>query len=110
MTTTVAQPPSDAASAGSAPAWHTLEPQAALQAQDVDSATGLSAAAVEARGKQYGPNAFAEAKKESAFQVFLRQYQDPMQIVLLVAGVVSIVALQQWATGLVLLALTLFNA
>ena len=33
-----------------------------------------------------------------------------MQIVLLVAGVITIVALQQWGTGIVLLGLTLFNA
>ena len=33
-----------------------------------------------------------------------------MQVVLLVAGVVTIVALQQWGTGIVLLGLTLFNA
>jgi Ca2+-transporting ATPase len=33
-----------------------------------------------------------------------------MQIVLLVAGLITIIALQQWATGIVLLGLTLFNA
>src|SRR6516165_3479795 len=43
-------------------------------------------------------------------QAFLRQYQDPMQIVLVVAGVISLVILRQWGTGIVLLGLTLFNA
>jgi Ca2+-transporting ATPase len=91
------------------PAWHTLEIQDALLAQGVDSASGLSAAEVESRVQKYGPNAFAVAKKESAFQVFVRQYKDPMQIVLLAAGVVSIL-IQQLGTGIVLLGLTLFNA
>src|SRR5262249_36553594 len=43
-------------------------------------------------------------------QAFLRQFTDPMQIVLLVAGVITIVVLRQWGTGIVLLGLTLFNA
>jgi Ca2+-transporting ATPase len=82
----------------------------ALAAQAVDSATGLSTEEVAARTKQYGPNAFTAAKKESRAQAFLRQYKDPMQIVLLVAGVITLVVLHQWGTGIVLLGLTLFNA
>jgi P-type Ca2+ transporter type 2C len=111
MTTTLAKPASDSTPPGSgAPAWHTMIVEDALVAQGVDSPTGLSAEEVARRGKEYGPNAFTAAKKESRFQVFLRQYQDPMQIVLLVAGIITIVALQQWGTGIVLLGLTLFNA
>ena len=41
---------------------------------------------------------------------FVRQYQDPMQIVLLVAGVISIYPVKQLGTGLVILALTVLNA
>ena len=43
----------------------------------------MSGAEVEKRRAQYGPNKFAEAKKESGWSKFVRQYQDPMQIVLL---------------------------
>ncbi|MBV9578341.1 MAG: cation-transporting P-type ATPase [Chloroflexi bacterium] len=111
MTTTLSRPPSDSPPPGpTAPAWHTMDIADALAAQKVDSAAGLSAAEVAERTRQYGLNAFAAAKKESAFQTFLRQYQDPMQIVLLVAGLITIIALRQWATGIVLLGLTLFNA
>src|SRR5215469_5117493 len=112
MTSTLARTPSDSGAPGSGapPAWHTMEIADALAAQAVDSETGLSAAEVQKRTSQYGPNAFAAAKKESRWQAFLRQYQDPMQIVLLVAGVVTIVLLRQWGTGIVLLGLTLFNA
>ena len=70
----------------SAPVWHTLSVQDALKAQGVDEAVGLSAAEVEKRRAQYGPNKFAEAKKESAWSKWVRQYQDPMQIVLLIAA------------------------
>jgi Ca2+-transporting ATPase len=91
-------------------AWHTLSVNEALRDQSVDQAAGLSPAEAEARLKQYGPNTFAAEKKEPGWRAFLRQYQDPMQIVLLVAGIVSGVAIQQWGTALLLLALTLFNA
>src|SRR5262249_38724993 len=88
----------------------TLGIEDALRAQNVDSSVGLSTDEVAKRAQQYGPNAFTAAKKESRAQAFLRQYKDPMQIVLLVAGIITIVALQQWGTGIVLLGLTLFNA
>src|SRR5262249_4974161 len=55
-------------------------------------------------------NKFAEAKPEPRWHAFMRQYYDPMQIVLLVAGVGSLWPLKQYGTGLMLLLLTIFNA
>jgi P-type Ca2+ transporter type 2C len=94
---------------GQGPAWHTLSIEEALREQGVDQATGLSQAEAEGRLKQFGPNKFAEAKKVPGYVAFLNQYKDPMQIVLLVAAVVSII-IQQWSTALILIILTLFNA
>src|SRR5579859_8161631 len=91
------------------PVWHTLSIEGALREQLVDAATGLSQAEAEARLKKYGPNTFAAEKKEPGWHAFLRQYQDPMQVVLLAAGVVSAL-IQQWGTAILLLALTAFNA
>ena len=71
-------------------AWWALDPTAAAASQGVDVAAGLSAAEVSARRTKFGPNAFAEAKKESRLTAFLRQYRDAMQIVLLVAGIVCL--------------------
>ncbi|MBV9325928.1 MAG: HAD-IC family P-type ATPase, partial [Chloroflexi bacterium] len=111
MTSTLSRPPSDAPPPGSTPlAWHTMDIADALAAQNVNSQAGLSSEQVAERTRQYGPNAFAAAKQESRLQTFLRQYQDPMQIVLVLAGVISLVILRQWGTGIVLLGLTLFNA
>lgn len=95
---------------GQGRAWHTFSVDEALRDQGVNPAAGLSATEAEARLKQYGPNTFTAEKKEPGWRAFVRQYQDPMQIVLLVAGIVSGVAIQQWGTALLLLALTLFNA
>jgi len=94
----------------SAPVWHTLPVDEALKAQGVDPAQGLSGAEVEKRRAQYGPNKFAEAKKESGWSKFVRQYQDPMQIVLLGAAVVSLLVIRERETALLLFGLTLLNA
>src|SRR5436309_1907523 len=59
--------------------------------------------------KKFGPNKYAEAEKVPGYIAFLNQYKDPMQIVLLVAAIVSIL-IQQWGTALILIVLTLFNA
>src|SRR5271166_3142710 len=71
--------------------------------------TGLGSAEVASRAARFGPNKFDAGTAEPRWRVFLRQYADLMQIVLLVAGVVSLV-LQEWETGIVLVVLTLFNA
>jgi Ca2+-transporting ATPase len=80
-----------------------------LRAEKVDEQSGLSSAEAAARAEQFGPNKFDAGMSEPRWRAFLRQYTDLMQIVLLAAGVVSL-ALQEWETGIVLIALTLFNA
>ena len=44
------------------------------------------------------------------WHAFVRQYRDPMQIVLLAAGIGSLYPLKQLGTGILLILLTLFNA
>lgn len=90
--------------------WYDLSVEEAIREEGTDRARGLSSEEAAARLAQYGPNAFKAAQKEPGWRTFLRQYRDPMQIVLLVAGIISGVAVQQWGTALVLIALTLFNA
>jgi Ca2+-transporting ATPase len=80
-----------------------------LQAQNVDERSGLSSADAAARTERFGRNKFDAGTAEPRWRAFLRQYADLMQLVLLVAGVVSL-ALQEWETGIVLIVLTLFNA
>ena len=92
------------------PDWYRLSADEVCRQLDVDPAVGLSAAEVLKRRQQYGPNKLAEEAKEPAWQAFLRQYRDLMQLVLLGAAIVSIVALQDVSTGLVVIALTVVNA
>jgi Ca2+-transporting ATPase len=92
------------------PAWHTLTADRVLEAQRVAARNGLSATEADLRARHFGPNTFTTAKPEPRWRAFLRQYRDPMQIVLLVAGIGSLYPLKQYGTGLLLLFLTLFNA
>jgi Ca2+-transporting ATPase len=91
-------------------AWHALAADATLERQGVTVEQGLTTAEAEARRGRYGPNKFAEAAREPRWQAFLRQYKDPMQIVLLAAGILSLFLPDQVPTGVVLIGLTLLNA
>ena len=91
-------------------AWFALAPDEAASKLGVDPAAGLTTAEADARRAKYGANTFAEAKKASKLQLFTRQYADPMQIVLLVAGVICLFLPGQFYTGVFLLLLTVFNA
>src|SRR4051794_20551875 len=90
--------------------WYALAPADVAAGLHVDPVAGLTATEVASRQEQYGPNKFVEAATEPQWRAFVRQYRDPMQIVLLVAGIGSIWPLKELGTGLVLLFLTLFNA
>ena len=76
----------------------------------VDPARGLAEAEVQQRLQQYGPNVLAAGKKETGLQAFVRQYQDLMQVILLVAAAVSFIVTRELGTTLVLVGLTIFNA
>ena len=90
--------------------WYGLSADEVCRRLDVDPATGLSAAEVVKRREKYGSNKLAEEAKEPSWRAFLRQYRDLMQLVLLGAAIVSIVALQDVSTGLVVIGLTVVNA
>jgi Ca2+-transporting ATPase len=91
-------------------AWHALSADRVLVAEQVDERTGLSQAEAASRAQRFGPNKFDAGKAEPRWRAFIRQYADPMQVVLLVAGIVSLYPLKELETGILLIALTLFNA
>jgi Ca2+-transporting ATPase len=90
--------------------WYRLTPEATAQQLGVDPAKGLSRAEAQQRLQANGPNRLAGKKKESGLHAFMRQYQDFMQIILLVAGIISLLVTRQWPTTVVLVGLTLVNA
>ena len=106
MATTEEAPATDSP----AVAWYALPPDEVARRIGVDPTRGLTASEVASRRAAVGPNTFAVAEVEPRWRAFVRQYRDPMQIVLLVAGIGSLYPLKELGTGLVLLFLTLFNA
>ncbi|HKE81005.1 MAG TPA: cation-transporting P-type ATPase [Solirubrobacteraceae bacterium] len=108
--TTTPPPAADEPAPEAVQTWHVLAPEAVAQQQGVDPARGLTGDEAAERLARFGPNRFAEAKTEPRWHAFLRQYEDPMQIVLVVAGVISIYPVKQPGTGIVILLLTLVNA
>jgi P-type Ca2+ transporter type 2C len=90
--------------------WHGSTADEVSVQLGVDPASGLDSGDVEKRRAQYGPNKLAEPPKEPGWHAFLRQYRDLMQYVLLGAAIVSIVALQEFSTGIAILGLTVLNA
>ena len=91
-------------------AWHGISAVEACAQLDVDPLAGLDPAAVGSRRAEHGPNKLAEAQKEPGWHAFLRQYRDLMQLVLVGAAIVSVVALQEFSTGLAILGITVLNA
>lgn len=108
MTTSTGAPTSGVTAGADGPVWHTLSADRVLQAEKVDKQSGLSSAEAASRAERFGPNKFDAGTAEPRWRAFIRQYADLMQIVLLAAGLVSLV-LQEWETGIVLILLTLFQ-
>jgi Ca2+-transporting ATPase len=77
---------------------------------DVDPEQGLSSVQVQERLVATGPNRLAAGQTESGYRAFLRQYEDFMQVVLLVAATVNQIVTGETGTTVVLAGLTVFNA
>ena len=89
--------------------WHALSPDEVAERLGVDAAGGLTAATAAQRLQQNGPNALPAEKTVPGWRRFLDEYRSYMQIILLIAAVVSF-AIGEWSTGAVLALLTVVNA
>jgi len=101
--------PAPAAADPSAVSWYALSPQDVATKLQVDVAAGLSVAAAADLLQKNGPNALPAEKAKPGWRRFLDEYTSYMQIILVVAGVVSLV-IGEWSTGALLFFLTVLNA
>ena len=87
--------------------------QDVLHKQDV-TADGLTAAEVQKRQAEFGPNKLKDAEKKSTLRRFLDQLKDPMLIILMVAAAVSavtnLIAGESLAEVFIILIVVLLNA
>src|SRR6478735_7749988 len=101
--------PTAPAPAGADVTWYALTPAEVVRRLDVDPVEGLTSAQAQERLQEHGPNVLAAAKTEPIWKQFLKHYRDYMQIVLVVAAVVSVL-IGELGTAVGLFVLTLFNA
>jgi Ca2+-transporting ATPase len=103
---TVDTPPSAAATAE--PTWFTQDADSVVAALQTDRERGLSVAEAGRRLAEHGPNAIAAEPAPSVWQVSLRQLADPMNVMLVVVAVISIV-IGQLSVGILVGALVILN-
>ncbi|HYF05518.1 MAG TPA: HAD-IC family P-type ATPase [Patescibacteria group bacterium] len=88
--------------------WHTKSGETVIE-ELRSNERGLSNDEANLRIKQYGLNKLPEAKVDSIFTIFLRQFQSPL-IYILVAACIVVFALGEVVDGSIILAVLLFNA
>ncbi len=93
-----------------APAWHAIVAGEVAQRLGVDAQEGLSSTEAARRLDRDGPNRLAEARREPRWRAFLRQFQDLLIVILLIAAVVSLVVTREWETPVVIAMVVLLNA
>src|SRR6185437_10991379 len=89
--------------------WYACSPDEVAATLGVELAAGLSAARAAGLLAGNGPNALPEEKPKPGWLRFLGEYRSYMQIILVVAAVVSLV-IKEWSTGVLLVLLTVLNA
>jgi P-type Ca2+ transporter type 2C len=89
--------------------WYSCPADQVATELGVDPAVGLTAARAAELLAANGPNALPEEKPKPGWRRFAEQYRAYMQIILVVAAVVSLLV-KEWSTAVLLVALTILNA
>ena len=71
--------------------WQTLRKDETLKSLGTNEKIGLSDEEVKLRQEKHGKNKLQEKKKESLFIKFLKQFNDFMIIILIIASIISAV-------------------
>lgn len=72
-----------------ATAWHSIEPEKALEILQSDRQQGLSNEQVRERLERYGPNELEEAGGRSALAILIDQFKNIMLIMLIAVAIIS---------------------
>lgn len=95
--------------------WQTLRKDEVLRSLGTNDKLGLSNEVVKNRQQEYGKNKLEEKKKESFFVKFLKQFNDFMIIILIIASMVSAIVshLQgenDYVDSIIIIGIVIFNA
>lgn len=89
--------------------WYKLSVEETKERLDVDLAYGLSSEGARERLERHGPNELEEQDAVSSWRILLRQFQELMVIILIVAAIVSL-ALGEIIDTVVIMAIVFINA
>ena len=89
--------------------WYARDPTEIAEALGVDPSVGLTSQEAARRLERDGPNALPEEKPKPGWRRFIDEYRTYMQLILIGAAIVSM-AIQEWSTAILLVALTILNA
>lgn len=90
--------------------WHTLSIEETEKKLRTHITAGLDHAEAKKRLKETGENRIPEAKADSVFIIFLRQFQSPLIFILCFAAGISIFFLKQIDDAFVIFFVLIFNA
>ncbi len=88
--------------------WHSQSAEAVAERLEVDVDSGLDAAELSTRRERYGPNQLPTEPKPSVWTVARAHLTNPMNVMLLIVGVASLL-INEVPTALVVIALAAFN-
>lgn len=95
--------------------WQTLRKDETLKSLGTNEKIGLSDEEVKQRQEKYGKNKLQEKKKESLFIKFLKQFNDFMIIILIMASIISAVVSKMqgendYVDSIIIIGIVVFNA
>lgn len=95
--------------------WYTKSIKEVLESLNTDEKNGLNEEEVIKRIEKYGPNRLEEKKKESFFVRFIKQFNDFMIIILIIASIISafisyIEGNNDYFDSIIIIAIVIFNA
>ena len=95
--------------------WHEMNIYEVLKEKNSDERIGLSTDEAQKRRIEYGLNKLNQKKKESLFVRFIKQFNDFMIIILIIASIISLVLAKVEGTNdyidsIIIIAIVIFNA
>lgn len=95
--------------------WHTLRKDEVLRNLCTNEKVGLADEEVKQRQQKYGKNKLQEKKKESLFIKFLKQFNDFMIIILIIASIISAVVSKMqgendYVDSIIIIGIVVFNS
>ena len=95
--------------------WQTLRKEEVLKKLSTDEKQGLTEKEVQERKAKYGKNKLQEKKKESFIVKFIKQFNDFMIIILIIASIISAVVSKMqgendYVDSIIIIGIVVFNA